>query len=101
MQQLEFNLGSVGASADASDLDDPERRRARRQRVVKAALIAFHTDNCCLNCHILDLSETGAKLLPADIAQCPDQFILRPKQGPSRQCEVVWRSSTMVGVRFV
>jgi hypothetical protein len=54
-----------------------------------------------MGCHILDISETGALLKPADILLCPSEFVLRPDIGAPHDCEVVWRKGEMVGVHFV
>ena len=78
-----------------------ERREKRRQRVLRKALIVFNGGNCDMACHIVDTSETGAKLVPADPLACPNEFVLMPQTGEPRDCVVVWRNSTQVGVRYV
>ena len=77
------------------------RRRARRQRVLKKALIVFNDGHCSMGCQILDRSDVGAKLAPADIFLCPGEFILRPSIGEPRYCEIVWRRGANIGVRFL
>jgi hypothetical protein len=52
-------------------------------------------------CFILDLSDTGARLMPADVTQCPGELVLKPQIGQQRDCEVVWRKGGVVGVRCV
>jgi hypothetical protein len=54
-----------------------------------------------MTCHILDTSETGARIMPADVLHCPDQFVLRPLFGPERKCEIIWRRGTKIGIRYV
>ena len=44
-------------------------------------------------------SETGARLMPADMTLCPSTFVLKPQDGPSHHCEVVWRKGGMIGYR--
>jgi hypothetical protein len=44
-----------------------------------------------MGCQIVDMSDTGAKLVPADIFLCPSEFVLRPQIGEPRHCEVAWR----------
>jgi hypothetical protein len=56
---------------------------------------------CTLKCFILDLSDTGAELMPADITQCPGELMLKPQIGQQRDCEVAWRKGGVVGVRYV
>jgi hypothetical protein len=77
-----------------------ERRQSERRRALKTALIVFQNGYCDIKCYILDFSDTGALLKPSDILQCPNQFVLKPSSGPSRDCEVVWRGGTTVGVRY-
>ena len=39
--------------------------------------------------------------MPADITQCPGEFVLKPQIGQRRDCEVVWRNGGVVGVCYV
>jgi hypothetical protein len=80
---------------------EPERRSARRRRALKNALIVFNNGHCSMGCQILDMSDTGAKLVPADIFLCPSEFVLRPQIGEPRHCEVAWRKGTKIGVRYL
>jgi hypothetical protein len=77
-----------------------ERRQSRRRKALKSALVVFKNGYCDIKCQILDFSEGGALLKPADIVQVPNQFLLKPSTGPSRECEVVWRGRTTIGVRY-
>jgi hypothetical protein len=79
----------------------PDRRRAHRRRVVKSALIVFNNGHCTLGCQILDVSDTGALVMPADMFLCPGEFVLKPRVGSSRDCEVVWRKMNAVGIRYI
>ena len=81
--------------------DGGERRIAARRRVMKNALMVFRNGYCTHRCVILNLSETGAQLMPSDIMQCPSEFVLKPSIGQERDCEVVWRKGELVGVRYV
>jgi hypothetical protein len=78
-----------------------ERRRTGRRRVLKGALIVFNGGYCTMSCQILDTSETGALLMPLDVILCPREFVLKPRIGPSRDCEVAWRKGKMLGVRYL
>lgn len=88
------------------ELDFPEerareRRRGPRRHVVKEAQIVFDGGHSTIGCNILNCSETGALLMPRDIMSCPKEFTLKPRIGSARACEVIWRSATKVGVRFL
>jgi hypothetical protein len=78
-----------------------ERRRAPRRRALKNAVIVFNNGHCTMGCQILDMSDTGAKLLPVDILLCPKEFLLKPQIGEPRHCEVMWRRGTSIGVHYV
>jgi hypothetical protein len=77
------------------------RRRAPRRRALKKALIVFNDGHCTMGCQIVDMSDTGAKLTPVDILLCPKEFVLKPQIGEPRNCEVMWRRGTMIGVYYV
>jgi hypothetical protein len=81
--------------------DVAERRVAPRRRVLKNALIVFNSRYCTHRCFILNMSETGAQLMPQDAIECPGEFVLKPQIGKERDCEVVWRKGELVGVRYV
>jgi hypothetical protein len=92
------------ASADRGGSPDEtgvEQRHHPRRRVLQKALIVFDNGNCSMGCQILDMSDTGAKLMPADIILCPREFVLKPQNGEPRHCAVMWRKATQVGVRYV
>ena len=81
--------------------DDAERRISPRRRVLKNALIVFNSRYCTHRCFILNMSDSGAQLMPQDAGQCPSEFVLKPDIGRERDCEVVWRKGGVVGVRYV
>ena len=87
------------AASDAAD--SAERRIAPRRRVLKNALIVFNSRYCTHRCFILNMSDTGAQLMPQDAVECPSEFVLKPNIGQERDCEVVWRRGELVGVRYV
>lgn len=68
-----------------------ERRRAQRRGALKNAVIVFNNGHCTMGCQIVDMSDTGAKLVPADVLLCPKEFVLKPQIGEPRNCEVMWR----------
>lgn len=78
-----------------------ERRDSPRQRVLIAAQIIFLNGYSSMNCRILDVSETGALVQPADIVLCPNRFLLKPSFGAAQHCEVVWRKGDRIGVRYI
>ena len=91
----------LALQANIPDEKEAERRRGRRQRVLKKAVIVFNNGQCSMGCQILDISDTGAKLLPADVFSCPREFVLQPMKGQPHQCVVMWRKGLQMGVRYV
>ena len=96
---LSGGLPVASAAHEASD--NAERRISPRRRVLKNALIVFKSRYCTHRCFILNTSETGAQLMPQDVAECPSEFVLKPAIGRERDCEVVWRRGDLVGVRYL
>jgi hypothetical protein len=78
-----------------------ERRSHSRRRVLKSALIVFQGGRCTMGCQVLNTSDSGALLMPADVVICPNEFVLKPQIGPARDCEVVWRKGMTLGVRYL
>lgn len=81
--------------------DKPARSRERR-RMLKAGMISYGGHCATLPCTVRDLSETGARLTADTPSGVPDTFRLTIElDGIEVQCEVVWRRSGQVGVRFI
>jgi len=78
-----------------------EKRCEKRQRVIRSASIVFDRGNCLLDCRIVDLSTTGARLDTSNSGLCPARFELDLREDRRRLCEVIWRRGTQLGVRFL
>ena len=94
-------MSSEQHSTRAETETNADRRRTGRRRVLKRATIVFQRGHCTMRCQVLNISETGALLCPADVLLCPSEFVLRPDVGQARDCEVVWRKGTQLAVRFI
>jgi hypothetical protein len=102
LQAANFRIIAPGAAPPAKpQAQRLERRRSSRAAVIKSATLVFNQGNCTMDCHVLDLSKTGARLKPSDILTCPNEFTLKFQQGAAHHCEVKWRRGSMVGVRFL
>jgi hypothetical protein len=79
-----------------------ERRRAPRRRVLKAGKIIFgRLTGGAIDCTILDVSDTGAKLR-AGVFDVPDTFrLLIVSEGVAIPVKRVWQDGDLVGVYFV
>lgn len=93
--------GETGARAANPAEGSPERRGHPRRRVLKSAMIVFRGGHCTMACRVLNTSDAGALLMPADVVLCPNEFMLKPPVGPTRDCEVMWRKGTMIGIRYL
>jgi len=79
-----------------------EKRAARRQRVLKAAVAAFNMEFSTIPCVVRNLSETGARLEFNEGAAAPERFVLQIElDGFKVDCERVWQRGNICGVRFV
>jgi PilZ domain-containing protein len=77
-----------------------EKRRIRRQRVLKGGKILLSRGGA-IDCTVRNLSETGACLhLPSSVG-VPDSFdiVIGPDSAPT-PCRVVWRSAKQIGIAF-
>jgi hypothetical protein len=77
------------------------RRRIHRHRSLIGAQIIFRNGFCSMGAQILNTSDTGALLKPADPVGCPAKFALKPRFESARDCEVMWRRGEILGVRYV
>lgn len=78
-----------------------ERRKSARDNTLRIGFIVYGRDRRLMRCALLNISEGGAKLGPADIRKCPDRFFLHIASQPPRDCLVLWREQIHLGVKFV
>jgi hypothetical protein len=79
-----------------------EMRKKKRRHFHFNARAVADEKGTLLPCSIIDISESGARLLfETDIA-LPERFllVLTASGDIRRQCRVVWREGTTVGVAF-
>jgi c-di-GMP-binding flagellar brake protein YcgR len=76
------------------------RRKSHRIEAVMSGTIIYGRDRRSMYCVLLDISDDGAKLVPAEMRNCPDRFSLKVAGHPDRDCKVVWRRTTQMGVKF-
>jgi DNA-binding NarL/FixJ family response regulator len=93
-----YITGVRPAAAQASRSD---RRASPRKRTLRRASILVDGKHEVIDGMVLDMSETGAKIRPANLAQLPARFELRCGFGRTYACEIVRRSAFYLGVQFV
>jgi hypothetical protein len=94
LRSVRRNHGDAGQQAS-------DRRAVDRQRVLWKGSVLFLDTEGTIDCVVLDVSGSGARLRPSDVLSCPEQFRLTWLEEEPRLCEVVWRDSTYIGVRFL
>jgi hypothetical protein len=80
-----------------------EKRRSKRYAVLHGARLTEPDGAELGSCRIINISQTGARLQTTLAPTLPEHFILVLSHtgGLRRQCAVVWRSDTAVGVEFL
>jgi len=78
-----------------------ERRRNARYLISKNARILFDDGRREMSCVIIEMSNTGARLHPADPQALPESFDLEIAPGEDVTCEIVHRADLEIGVRFI
>ncbi len=100
LERTKLKAASKGGPAQP-DEDASERRRKSRSAVIKSGQIIYRAATCVMDCIILNLSDQGAALQPADLLRLPSSFSLKIHHGPTLHCEVCWRYRNKLGVRFL
>jgi PilZ domain-containing protein len=76
-----------------------EKRKAARNRVLKAGTIEFHGG--AIDCTVRNLSAGGAALDVASPMGIPEEFVLVTAADQKRhKCRVIWRKEKRIGVTF-
>jgi CheY-like chemotaxis protein len=92
---------SDGQDDAAGQADGGHQRDSVRHKILKAGKIIYRNASCVMDCTILNISASGACIQPADAFDDPEPFTLKINNGPTRRCEVRWRSGGKLGVRFI
>ena len=91
---LRANVGPMNEQTDNSDT----RRREARTSVLKRAKIAF--GRAVIDCVVLDVSSSGARVRTDVVATIPDRVILRFSGGGAYAARVQWMLGTELGFAF-
>jgi hypothetical protein len=78
-----------------------DKRKIRRRPMRYTAWLALGPGEK-IGCRLSDISEGGARIDVEDTSKLPDQFILMLSVNgrAHRACQVVWRNSNQLGVKF-
>ncbi|NNE23322.1 MAG: PilZ domain-containing protein [Rhizobiales bacterium] len=90
--------GRVDQTTDAQ----ADHRSANRAKTLRSGKIIYNNKMSVSDCSIRDISETGCRISMESTAGIPKNFLLHIVNGDVRhECEVAWRSSTAMGVKFI
>ena len=93
-----FTRPPVEAAA-AGQVASADKRRAPRRDVRHAARISFARKS--VTCMVRNVSATGASIEARNLVAIPDRFRMRIEmESAERQCAVVWRKPTRIGIEF-
>jgi len=81
-------------------MTEEEHRETQRHRTLKSGLIVFNGGRSTIECTIRNMSEGGAQLNVAGVVGIPDTFVLQLSDKSTRNCAIVWRRTTELGVKF-
>jgi hypothetical protein len=79
------------------------KRAGPRRNLNYVGLIVNVDGTAICPCSTADISATGAKIVPSEQTEIPDEFVLvlAPGGKVQRRCKVVWRLDGKLGVQFV
>lgn len=81
-------------------MDEIEKRKSVRHTIARTVYMATGVSPP-LECQLLDVSERGARLRVGAPASAPQEFLIQLGKGVTRWCQVLWRSDTAIGVKFI
>ena len=77
-----------------------DRRKKQRYEISTKAKILLANSSFQMACEIVEISNSGARLRPADATLLPNEFVLLVSPGKKVKCEAVHRTGREIGVRF-
>jgi hypothetical protein len=85
-------------------MPDRKQRRFRRKPFERVATLDFGDGSPSASCHVLDISDGGARLRPLMCTpkMLPEKFVLLLSTCGKvrRSCQVIWRTAAELGVQF-
>ena len=78
-----------------------QMRREKREEVTCQAWLDLGDKRSRVQCTVVDISHSGAKIALDDVDGIPATFGLVLSRKQHFYCKIVWRSSNTVGVSFI
>jgi len=82
-------------------LSKPKMKREVRRRRHQWAWVTLEGKVILHDCRVLDVSQSGAKIVIDVAAEIGTRFGLALVPYSPRQCEIVWRRGRTLGIKFV
>ncbi len=86
---------------DDASLDMNDDKRASPRKPITRTVHLGTGLGQSLECELRDISQTGGRLRFDDPNCAPQEFLIRLNDGVLRWCQVMWRSKTEIGIRFI
>ena len=79
-----------------------DRRNAKRLRALKSAKLIYGVfGSTIIDCLLIEMSDTGARVETAVMTQVPEVLSLRLSDNTERQVRQRWASGNEIGLEFV
>ncbi len=92
-KRLEYVVGVLKGERE-------DRRRDVRVKTLRRCRVIFGEQGDAMRCFLMDLSNSGAKLRPANAEEVPDRFELEIEPDLKVRCKVIRRADNDLGVAF-
>lgn len=93
-------LSQASLAPDEAPRDITDKRATPRREITRKVHMGTGLGPS-LECELKDISQTGARLRFNDPNCAPQEFLVRLNDGVVRWCQVMWRSKTEIGIRFI
>jgi hypothetical protein len=94
-------LKTLNEFVDLVKDESGERRRNERIGALPLCHAVYGSQRTAMRCFLVDSSEFGARLLPADASKLPRQFELQLADNVTINCTVIHRTNDEIGVTFI
>jgi hypothetical protein len=92
----------MNAASSKDELSRVERRRAKRARTFKSGKLLFGGfTQVVIDCLIVEMSETGARVETAAMTLIPDMLTLRMGDGTEHRARRAWATGNLIGLEFI
>jgi hypothetical protein len=80
----------------------PDGRHTKRKRTLKTGKIVYNNKMCVIDCQIRDMSESGCRVRITNTVGIPRRVeLIVPMDSKQRECEVVWKTRSELGIRYL